>query len=89
MESHSVKPICVIKVDMETDFGNGQKANLNILRELFAKMLNDYHVFVIPAIHNYEIGTELFTFQVFYEKDFTEIQYEELKQLITDSIKQQ
>ena len=26
--------------------------------------------------------------QVFYEKDFTEIQYEELKQLITDAIEQ-
>jgi len=27
-------------------------------------------------------------FKVFHEKDFTEIQYEELKQLITESLKQ-
>lgn len=27
------------------------------------------------------------TFEVFYEKDFNEVKYEELKQLITDKIK--
>lgn len=80
------KPICVIKVSMDADFGNGQRVNINMLRGELALMLNDYHVFVLPALVDYEMGNELFEFQVFYEKDFTEIQYEELKKLITESI---
>lgn len=82
------KPICVIKVNMEADFGNGQKANLRTLRDAFDEKLNGYHVFVLPLKFNYEEPQELFVFQVFYEKDFTEIQYEELKKIITDAINQ-
>lgn len=42
--------------------------------------LDDYHVLV------HHSQTDELTFQVFYEKDFTEINYEELKQLIKESI---
>ena len=35
-----------------------------------------------------DIGDEPMQFQVFHEKDFTEIQYEELKKIITENIKQ-
>lgn len=44
----------------------------------------DYYWFIFP-----DPKVQIPQFQVFYEKDFTEIQYEELKQLITDAIEQQ
>ncbi len=77
------KPICVIKVNMDADLGGGQRVNLWKIREYMLKELMDYHVFVLP---NMEDESDIFEFQVFYEKDFTEIQYEELRKLITDSI---
>jgi len=81
------KPICVIKVDMQSDFGTGEKANLYKLMIAFEERLPDYHVFVIPQADTPEEPKERVEFEVFCEKDFTEIQYKELKDIITDSLK--
>ncbi len=83
------KPICVIKIDINrVNSGAGVNDSWGNWQRLFEDKLPDYHVFVLPQDYNYEERQELFNFQVFYEKDFTEIQYAELKQLIEDSLKQ-
>lgn len=79
------KPIAVIKVDMESDFGNGQKVNLSeICKALENKIGNDYYVFAVPLRVPY--NSEPIQFQVFHEKDFTEIKYQELKKIIEQSL---
>lgn len=85
----NAKPICVVKIDMSADFGGGTKPSLyNLYDAVNGKIGDEYHVFVIPAKIDYENSVEPITFEVFYEKDFTEIQYQELKKIITDSIQQ-
>ncbi len=84
------KPICVIKIDENTSLGmSGQKINIRRVQEFMEAKLNDYHVFVIPILSPTEYSLEPIQFQVFYEKDFTEIQYAELKKIITDSLESQ
>jgi len=76
------KPICVVKVDHQiTEVGDGRKM-YEMQRNLEERMF-DYHVFVIPFDSN---GSDTIQFQVFHEKDFTEIQYQELKGLILSTI---
>ena len=77
------KPICVIKVDFD---GIQPKMEYREISDLFAKKLNDYHVFVVP-ITDYSEPHDLFEFQVFYEKDHQPISYDELKELLLQSIK--
>jgi hypothetical protein len=75
------KPICVIKVDtVEVN-----KPLYEIQDEVQAT-LSDYWVFAVPFEQGKDENFEPIRFQVFYEKDFTKIQYEELKAIINDSI---
>lgn len=76
------KPICVVKFDAT----NQPQDIILELNQILRERMPDYHVFVIP---NYYIGEPIdqMEFNVFYEKDFTEIQYAELRKLIEDSIK--
>lgn len=77
------KPICFLEFDDQRSFGaGGHKLNLSELFDMFGKMMPDYHVLVSFA-NNVE---GVYRVQVFHEKDFTEIQYNELKELITQSI---
>ena len=81
------KPIVVIKIDQTKDFG--EKAfheTLYRFKKSFEERLPDYHVFVLPLAIDYEQPQDPIQLQVFYEKDFTPIQYEELKQIIMDSL---
>ena len=80
------KPICIIKVDMEADFGGGKRANLYEWGKIFEERLPDYHVFVISQPYDSSEPKEVFIFQVFYEKDFTEIDYNGLKEIINRSL---
>jgi hypothetical protein len=82
------KPICVIKIDSNTDLGNGKNisSEYGSVSKAMSDALPDYHVIVVPT--QYEYDPEPIKLQVFHEKDFTEIEYQELKQLITDSLKQ-
>lgn len=83
-----VKPICIIRAGEDAMVEvSGNKLSLYELQQLFESRLPDYHVFVIPAVNDPSEPQEYFTFQVFYEKDFTDIQYQELKNLIEQSIK--
>lgn len=80
------KPICLIKVDMDADFGNGRKVSIGELMEIFQDKMPDYYVFVIPQGGDPTVPREIFEFQVFYDKDFTEIDYASLKILIQESL---
>lgn len=79
------KPICVIKYNADRlSLGNGEKQNVANVNNVFQDRFTDYQIFAYPE----NLDEELFQFQVFHEKDFTEIQYEELKKLITEAIEQ-
>lgn len=76
------KPICLVKVD-------NHKANfLGIyeIQQLLDNRLNDYHVLVVPFEQPEDEYDEPIQVQVFYEKDFTEIQYDELKKIISETL---
>ena len=64
------KPILIIKIPIESDnysFDSVIKAT---------QVIDDYYVFVIQA---YILEAQ---FQVFYEKDFDKVKYEEFKNII-------
>lgn len=67
------KPIAIVYIDQQFD-----SPNLRQAQDALQDRMPDYHVFVIPN-PNQEKALEM---QVFHEKDFTEIQYEELKSMI-------
>lgn len=89
------KPICVIYfpdhfVDGIAErnwiyeymrFLNGDRDQEDKYKYRGFENFNDYHWFCF-----YKQGINEPELKVFYEKDFTEIQFEELKKLITDSI---
>jgi len=91
------RPICVIYIPDNLSLGRGgisSTANeimrvLNgwddeINESLRDKKLDEYIWF---SFRKPDITTP--EFKVFYSKDFTEIQYQELKKLVMDSLKQQ
>ena len=82
------KPIVVIKIDQEADLGNGRSfySEHSHIQKFLDDKLGDYHVFVVPVGGRPD---EAISLQVFYEKDFTEIQYQELKQMVLDSIQKE
>lgn len=73
------KPICIIKYQDELSFRNGEIASIAEVNDLFVDKFNDYHVFCFPQ----NSMDDIFAFQVFHEKDFSEIQYQELRDLIS------
>lgn len=76
------KPICVVKVDnIYLQF-----TELYKIQELLDGRLTDYHVLVVPFKRPGDEYYEPMQIQVFYEKDFTEIQHKELKQIVSDAI---
>lgn len=74
------KPILLIYIPDDTP------GSQHGIREALSEKFNDYHVLCLPKSHHtMETPVEL---SVFYPKDFTQIQYDELKTLITNSIEQ-
>lgn len=76
------KPIALLQLPLT--LGNGKMTEWRDCREIQETMeskMPDYYWLVIP---NHTIET--IDFKVYFEKDFTEIQYEELKQLIEKSL---
>ena len=70
------KPIFIAEVPiMQT-----QDEIANITKILGTK-LDDYHVLIVQT------NVDYFNFKVFYEKDFTEIELNDLKELIKEKLK--
>jgi hypothetical protein len=79
------KPICVISLPENIIEGN--KTSWEVCRDMmdyFEKTKPDYHWFVIPDEKLHTLH-----FEVFYEKDFTEIQYNELKEMVMSKLTKQ
>lgn len=85
------KPICVLSVDGSVIEPSGDTEKIwrscSELTESLSKKMEDYHVFVIPILYHEDYVPPM-DFKVFYEKDFTEIQYEELKTIIESNVNQ-
>jgi hypothetical protein len=77
------KPICVIYYNPEINGSPINNAQFNIN---MGNIMTDYHVFCIPSYMSIDGNCELIEFKVFHEKDFTEIQYEELKKIIIENL---
>lgn len=76
------KPICVIKVDNRRN----RFTEIYQIQHLLDDRLNDYHVLVVPFEQPEDEYDEPMQVQVFHEKDFTEIQYAELKKIVSDAV---
>lgn len=73
------KPIAVVYLYR----GHNTNDDLFSLQRALDARWTDYHVFVVP-VDDQERNVEL---EVFYDKDFTDTNYEDLKKWITDYIK--
>ncbi len=78
------KPICVIYFNPDSIIGGSdRRLSLRDMQESMSNKLKDYHVLCIPDYRN-ETNPDfgIIELKVFHEKDFTEIKYKELKELI-------
>lgn len=81
------KPIVVIYYFPYMVLGKGGRAvHVNEMNEIMKDLFPDYHTLAVPSNQSADGSCEDIRLQVFYEKDFTPIQYEELKQMIMDSL---
>lgn len=78
------KPICIIKYDVERVCDSGRMPKMYEINEAFETKFPDYYVFAFPS----DSLDDVFDVNVFHEKDFTDVQYEELKGIIEESIKE-
>lgn len=76
------KPICLIRIDMEALRSHSNPPTIPELQEIFKEEWQDYHVLVLPLY----LSDQTVELEVFYEKDFTEIQYEELRKYIEEKL---
>lgn len=82
------KPLCVMYIPSDFAIGSGGKIvswiDCSEIARFNEKEKPDYYWFVLLNSSIKEIE-----FKVFYEKDFTPIQYAELKKIIEDAIELQ
>lgn len=71
----AVRPIFIVKIPLPDHPGS-----LSRVREQLSHKLSDYHVLVYIA------PVEEVSFQAFYEKPITDIEFEELKVLVLKTI---
>ena len=80
------KPICVVKVDDNKDSG---LESLWHIQRVIEDKLPGYYVLVVPVRRSLmDSDYEPIKIEVFYEKDFTENKFNELKDLVLKSIEQ-
>ena len=75
------KPIVVIKIELSVlhnDFDN-----LLVLEDIYTKRFPDYHVLCVPLRSDTEEPVSL---QVFYDKNFSDIKFHELKKYIVNLV---
>ena len=92
-----MKPICVIYFPTEYSSMGGMISNwiYEYMAFLNGEPMEQYEFGAAERFKDYcwfcfyKDGITEPEFKVFYSKDFTEIQYAELKQLVEDSLKQQ
>ena len=80
------KPIILIHYlpSLFAPVGEGDVAEVN---SYFIRLFPDYHTLAIPSfLSEHDPKIEYLRIQVFYEKDFTEVKYQELLHMIKSSI---
>ncbi len=81
------KPIAVVYYLPELlSRPGGNMVSVYEVNEIFRDMLPDYYTLAVPSHLSADGSCEDIRLEVFYEKDFTPIQYEELKKLVLDSL---
>lgn len=75
----SVKPILIVKLPSTYDIN--PESFEGIIKNVETRTGQEYYV--LPVI---EYQRKELDFQVFFEKDFSEVKYEELKSLLIESI---
>ncbi len=85
------KPIAIIYFNPDAfTINGGLKNSILEVNEIFRELLPDYHTMAIPSYRSQTDDTlEDVRLEVFHEKDFGEIELEELKKTIMDTIEQQ
>ena len=76
--SKSPKPILVISLPYSASIADHQEARNNLYKK---EIKDDYHILVIVS------SKEETIIEVFYEKDFNEVKFEELKEIVKNSLK--
>ena len=71
-----VKPIFIVRVPESFD-----EETLKGLADSLVDRFKDYHILVIVT------DVKDVQFEVFYEKDFNEVKYEELKEIVNNMVK--
>ncbi len=69
-----VKPIFIVILPFDNNLTSNE---LELMKYRVEAQINDYHVLIIQSS-----DTKTIDFKVFYEKDFNEVRYEELKEII-------
>jgi len=75
------KPIIVIKLELEVL--RGDLDNLLIMEDIYSKRFHDYHVLCVPVRTN---SDEPVLLQVFYEKNFSQVKFEEIKKYVVNLV---
>ena len=81
------KPICVIYYLPEAmASASGKMSTVYEVNSMFRDIFTDYHTLAIPSRLSSDGSCEDIRLEVFHPKDFTEVNYEELKSIINDKI---
>ena len=77
------KPICIFRIDTKRI---PELSGLSQINRDLSKKMEDYYVFTLPL--DSDEKEDSVKIEVFYEKDFTKIQYDELRNIIEESLEQ-
>ena len=84
---HTPKPILLMYYLPAGFLGKGgREISATEMNDMLHERFQDYYTLAVPSNQSADGSCEDIRLQVFYEKDFTPIQYEELKKMIMDSL---
>jgi hypothetical protein len=78
------KPIVIVKLNHRVLI-EGRITGIVEVQDILSNQMPDYYVIAVPTHENYT--DEPIRFEVFYDKDFTEAKYEEIKSHIQELMK--
>lgn len=72
------KPIFIVTLP-----GDTEQSTMNTIQHSLQSKMTDFHVLVVVS----GIGAKELKFEAFFEKDFNEVKFEELKNIVKESMK--
>jgi hypothetical protein len=83
------KPICVMYYLPDAIAGgSGQIPDIGKINDFMQAKFSDYHFLAVPSNQSADGSCEDVRIEVYHAKDFTESNYEELKQLILTQLEE-